>query len=351
MKNYVGVKFRDHGQVYFFVNNGLGLKKGDYVIVSTEEGIGLGQVCVVRDKSPKNILEQDLKPIDRIATKEDLEKEKSNKELSKEAYAFCKKNIEKLGLEMKLADLEVRFDRSKMIFYFTAPTRVDFRELVKVLVRKYHTRIELRQIGVRHEAQMVGGVGNCGRICCCRLFLKKFEPVTIKMAKEQQLFLNPSKISGTCGRLLCCLNFERDLYTEFHQRCPKIGKKYDTRLGEIRILRANLFRDTLMIDTGIGVEKEISITEWLEIYQGTGDLSHYEYLFSENLSEEDSFSSLVLDQNLQMEEIEELKKLMDEEENGLCFEEVVHSAPKNNSKTNSKKRSKSRRSKRGKRKK
>jgi len=346
MKNFVGVKFRDYGQVYFFVNYGLPIKRGDKVVVSTEEGIGLGKVCVVRNRPPKDILEQDLKLIDRIATEEDLKKEESNKVLSREAYEFCKKNIEKLGLEMKLVDVEVRFDRSKMIFYFTAPTRVDFRELVKILVRKYHTRIELRQIGVRHEAQMVGGIGNCGRICCCRLFLKKFEPVTIKMAKEQQLFLNPSKISGTCGRLLCCLNFERDLYSEFHKRCPKIGKKYETRLGEIRVLRANIFRDTLVIDTGVGVEREISIAEWLEILEGKGDLSHYEYLFSERLPGEGKCSSIVLDQGLQMDDIEALKQLMEEEHN-YTVEEVVVTLPKNNLK----KRTKNKKSKRSTRKK
>ncbi len=161
--------------------------------MSTEEGIGLGVVCVVRKNPPKDIDVSEIKPIDRVATEEDLIKEQENNILSKEASSFCKKNIEKLGLEMKLVDVEVRFDRSKIIFYFTAPTRVDFRELVKILVRQYHTRIELRQIGVRHEAQMVGGVGNCGRICCCRLFLKRFEPVTIKMAKEQQLFFKSFK--------------------------------------------------------------------------------------------------------------------------------------------------------------
>ncbi|GAB6887348.1 hypothetical protein JCM13304A_08460 [Desulfothermus okinawensis JCM 13304] len=322
MRNYVGIKFRDYGQVYFFVNDHLKVKKGDKVVVSTEEGIGLGVVCVVRKNPPKDIDVSEIKPIDRVATEEDLIKEQENNILSKEASSFCKKNIEKLGLEMKLVDVEVRFDRSKIIFYFTAPTRVDFRELVKILVRQYHTRIELRQIGVRHEAQMVGGVGNCGRICCCRLFLKRFEPVTIKMAKEQQLFLNPSKISGTCGRLLCCLNFERDLYTDFQRRCPKIGRKYHTRLGEIRILRANIFRDSLIVDTGSGIEKEISLTEWLEITQGKGDLSHYEYLFSTNTFSEIKLSSIGLSQSFQYEDLEELQKLSEEEEYTFSLEEI-----------------------------
>ncbi len=320
MKKYVGVKFRDYGQVYFFQNDHLDVKKGDKVVVSTEEGIGLGVVVVVSDRLPKNMEITELKPIDRVATPDDLAKEIENNILSKEAYEYCKENIEKLGLEMKLVDVEVRFDRSKMIFYFTAPTRVDFRELVKILVRKYRTRIELRQIGVRHEAQMVGGVGNCGRICCCRLFLKKFEPVTIKMAKEQQLFLNPSKISGTCGRLLCCLNFERELYSDFHKKCPKVGRKYLTRLGEVKILRVNIFRDSLIVDTGVGCEKEISLVEWMELTYGKGDVSHYEYLFSEDLSP--SFSPVALPSNLQDEDMEELKKLAEDEDYSFSVEEI-----------------------------
>ncbi|WP_461834004.1 PSP1 domain-containing protein [Desulfothermus sp.] len=338
MRNFVGVKFRDYGQVYFFVNDHFELKKGDKVVVSTEEGVGLGVVCVVSNKPPKNIDLSEIKPIDRLATEDDLIKEQENKILSKEAFDFCKRNIEKLGLEMKLVDVEVRFDRSKIIFYFTAPTRVDFRELVKILVRQYHTRIELRQIGVRHEAQMVGGVGNCGRICCCRLFLKKFEPVTIKMAKEQQLFLNPSKISGTCGRLLCCLNFERELYTDFQKRAPKIGRKYVTRLGEVRILRANIFRDSLIVDTGAGVEREISLTEWFEITEGKGDLSHYKYLFSAKSSSEVKISSISLPQNFLYEDLEEIQKLSEEEDYNFSIEEINGIGSKNKNSKAQKKR-------------
>jgi len=322
MRNFVGVKFRDYGQVYFFVNDHFEVKKGDKVVVSTDEGVGLGVVCVVSNRPPKNIDLSEIKSIDRLATEDDLIKEQKNKILSKQAFDFCKRNIEKLGLEMKLVDVEVRFDRSKIIFYFTAPTRVDFRELVKILVRRYHTRIELRQIGVRHEAQMVGGIGTCGRICCCRLFLKKFEPVTIKMAKEQQLFLNPSKISGTCGRLLCCLNFERELYSDFQKRAPKIGRKYVTRLGEVRILRANIFRDSLIVDTGAGVEREISLTEWFEITEGKGDLSHYKYLFAPRSSSEVKISSLSLSQGFSYGDIEEFKKLSEEEEYNFSLEEI-----------------------------
>ncbi len=327
MDRYVGVKFQEYGQIYFFRTHRGDMGRGDKVVVVTEEGVGLGEVVVIRKSPPRDIPPEEIKVIERKATSEDLAQEEENRRLSKEAFDFCKKNIEKLGLDMKLVDVEVRFDRSKMIFYFTAPMRVDFRELVKILVRRYHTRIELRQIGVRHEAQMVGGIGNCGRICCCRLFLRRFEPVTIKMAKEQQLFLNPSKISGTCGRLLCCLNFEKEIYTDFHRRCPRIGKKYETRLGEVRILRANIFRDSIVVDTGLGVEREISLVEWLELLEGKGDLRDYEYLFSSRLGMEGKFSAVVMEHGLENEDLEDLKRLMEEEEGQCGVEEVSSSSP------------------------
>ncbi len=340
MEKFVGVKFQEYGQIYFFKTEAADISPGEKVVVLTEEGMGLGRVVVVREKPPRNIPSEEIKSIERKATPLDLAKEEENQELSREAFVFCKKNIEKLGLDMKLVDVEIRFDRSKMIFYFTAPMRVDFRELVKTLVRRYHTRIELRQIGVRHEAQMVGGIGNCGRICCCRLFLRKFEPVTIKMAKEQQLFLNPSKISGTCGRLLCCLNFEKDIYTDFHRRCPRIGKKYETKLGEIRILRANIFRDSIVVDTGLGIEREISITEWLEIMNGKGDLRDYEYLFSSRLFFEGRLSSLAIEDGLPSEELEALKNLMEDEEKQWSVEEVLPAPTKNNSRNRARKKQK-----------
>jgi hypothetical protein len=149
-----------------------------------------------------------------------------------------------------------------MAFYFTAPTRIDFRELVKDLVRKYHTRVELRQIGVRHETRMVGAVGNCGMVCCCRRYLNKFAPVAIKMAKEQNVFLNPAKISGICGRLLCCLAYEQDSYDAFYRRCPKLGKKYQTARGPMRILRASMFRESVTVFSEDDEEQEFSLEEW-----------------------------------------------------------------------------------------
>jgi len=148
------------------------------------------------------------------------------------------------------------------VFYFTAPTRIDFRELVKDLVREYHTRIELRQIGVRHETQMLGAVGSCGMVCCCRRFLRKFVPVTIKMAKEQNLFLNPSKISGICGRLLCCLSYEQENYDIFHSSCPRLGKRYQTNKGPMKVLRANMFRNSVALLTDTNEELELTLDEW-----------------------------------------------------------------------------------------
>jgi cell fate regulator YaaT (PSP1 superfamily) len=209
--------------------------------------------------------EGDLKPIYRLANEEDEASVAENEELAREARSYCRGCIEKRKLDMKLVDVEVFFDRSKMVFYFTAQGRVDFRELVKDLVRKYRTRIELRQIGVRHETQMLGAVGNCGQVCCCRRFMRRFVPVTIKMAKEQNLFLNPTKISGICGRLLCCLSFEQANYESFHRSCPRLGKKYATTEGRAKPIRSNFFRQSLTVIFESGEEREIPLEEWSEM--------------------------------------------------------------------------------------
>ncbi|MFO7800837.1 MAG: regulatory iron-sulfur-containing complex subunit RicT [Desulfovermiculus sp.] len=269
MQCYLGVKFRLQGQIYFFYaqEDAAAAQVKDWVLVTTEEGPGLAHVAVVQDDPPPGISPEEIKTVDRLATAEDFQSQVHNEELRKEALTYCREKIRELGLDMKLVDVEVRFDQSKIVFYFTAPARIDFRDLVKILVSKHRTRIELRQIGVRHEAQILGGIGNCGRICCCHLFMRKFDPVTIKMAKEQQLFLNPSKISGACGRLLCCLNFEREQYKDFQRRCPKIGKWYETPKGDVKVLRANMFRDSLIVDAGEG-EREITLAEWNDLLQG-----------------------------------------------------------------------------------
>lgn len=265
MDNILGIKFREYGQVYYFLAGESEVVPGDKVIVETDQGQGIGDVITLRDSLPADAGSEELRPILRKATEEDIELAISNEALGREATAYCKECIAARGLDMKLVDVEVFFDLSKFIFYFTAPSRIDFRELVKDLVKHYRTRIELRQIGVRHETQMVGAVGNCGMVCCCRRFLRKFAPVTIKMAKEQNLFLNPAKISGICGRLLCCLSYEQENYEEFHRRCPRLGKKYFTNRGPIKVLRANMFRNSLMAFSDTGEELEITLEEWQEM--------------------------------------------------------------------------------------
>lgn len=290
MQKYVGVKFRRQGQIYYFDPCSHDIAEGDKVLVSTEEGLGLAEVVIIREELPASLSEYEIKPIERVADKDDLQIEQENIQLGYEAHHFCFQQIRSLGLEMKLVDVEVRFDKSKLVFYFTAPARIDFRDLVKILVNQYKTRIELRQIGVRHEAQILGGIGNCGRICCCHQFLRKFDPVTIRMAKEQQLFLNPSKISGACGRLLCCLNFEKDTYADFYRRCPKVGKRYETSAGELKVLRANLFRDSLIVGTKSGDEREVALLEWSSLTIGSERIDSLDNLFesSEEGSQENS---------------------------------------------------------------
>ncbi|WP_419784857.1 regulatory iron-sulfur-containing complex subunit RicT [Pseudodesulfovibrio sp.] len=267
MSQILGVKFNDYGQVYYFTSGPFVVREGQHVIVKTDQGMGLGKVILIR-QAPVEMATEDeegYKPIYRLANDEDMDAVAENTAQSKDAFAFCRKCVSRLGLGMKLVDVEVFFDRSKMIFYFTAPGRIDFRELIKDLVREYRTRIELRQIGVRHETQMLGAIGNCGQICCCRRFMRKFVPVTIKMAKEQNLFLNPTKISGICGRLLCCLSFEQKGYEEFHRMCPRVGKKYTTALGAVKVLRSNFFKKSLSVLTENFDEREVSIDEWNEI--------------------------------------------------------------------------------------
>lgn len=265
MSQILGVKFNDYSQVYYFSSGPFVVREGQHVIVKTDQGMGLGKVVMIRQAPPEGEETEEHKPIYRLANEEDMESVSENDELSRQAYRFCRECITKHELGMKLVDVEVYFDRSKMIFYFTAPGRIDFRELIKDLVREYRTRIELRQIGVRHETQMLGAIGNCGQLCCCRRFMRKFVPVTIKMAKEQNLFLNPTKISGICGRLLCCLSFEQSAYEEFHRECPKVGKKYTTALGRAKVLRSNFFKKTLSLYFESGEEREIPLDEWKDI--------------------------------------------------------------------------------------
>ena len=259
-----GVRFRPSGQVFFFPGLPFAARAGSRVLVELEHGVMFGEVVMVLDKREKPLSPGEVAhgTIKRLASANDVAIHAENHILAAEAIAFCKTCIRQRALDMKLVDVEVMHDRSKIIFFFTAPARIDFRELVKDLVRTYRTRIELRQIGVRHETQMIGGLGNCGMVCCCHSYLRKFAPVTIKMAKEQNLFLNPAKLSGMCGRLLCCLSFEQSNYEEFNRRCPKVGKKYQTSRGVVRVLRANMFGQSISILTENNEEMEMTLEDW-----------------------------------------------------------------------------------------
>lgn len=223
MIKVIGVRFKKAGKIYYFDPNGLEIKKGKFVVVETARGIEFGECVIGVKEIPESDIVAPLKSVIRVAEEEDMSKHKENKIKEKDALDICLKKIEEHGLNMKLIDVEYTFDNNKVIFYFTADGRVDFRELVKDLATIFKTRIELRQIGVRDEAKMLGGLGPCGRPLCCSTFLGDFASVSIKMAKEQNLSLNPTKISGICGRLMCCLNYEQSTYEDIRKRLPKVG--------------------------------------------------------------------------------------------------------------------------------
>jgi len=257
----VGIRLRHPGPTLYCDSMPTLPVVGEQLMVETEHGLLLGQVISLHDSLPDGSAHSGITVL-RTATDADKAAADANEELAKRARHFCREAIHSRKLDMKLVDVEVYFDASKIVFYFTAPARIDFRELLKDLVREYRARIELRQIGVRHETQMIGAVGNCGMVCCCRRFLRKFAPVTIRMAKEQNLFLNPTKISGICGRLLCCLSYEQENYDAFHRECPRLGKKYQTSQGTMKVLRANMFRNSLSVLNELNEEQEITLEEW-----------------------------------------------------------------------------------------
>lgn len=232
MKDIVGVRFKKLGKIYFFNPKKWKLKKGDKVIVETAQGEELGEVMIPNRTVPEDKIVEPLKIVERIANAKDYKRYDECKALEKKAFDVCKKKIKEHGLAMTLTDVEVKFDNSKILFYFTADGRIDFRELVKDLAAIYKTRIELRQIGVRDEVKKIGGNGVCGRELCCCTFLNDFEAVSIKMAKEQNISLNPSKISGNCGRLMCCLKYENEVYEEKLKKLPHIGAIVKTEEGE-----------------------------------------------------------------------------------------------------------------------
>lgn len=243
----IGIRFKKGGKVYDFDADGHIFSKGDYAVVETVRGVECGIVAKENRKISEDSIVKPLKKVIRPASPDDIKRLEENKEKEKEAFKICEEKIEEHGLKMNLVDVEYTFDGSKILFYFTADGRVDFRELVKDLAFVFHTRIELRQIGVRDESRMLGGFGICGRPFCCNTFLSDFQPVSIKMAKEQGLSLNPVKISGTCGRLMCCLKYEQDSYEHLLRHTPKVGAIVETQKGRGRVVDNNLFSGMLKV--------------------------------------------------------------------------------------------------------
>ena len=259
MEKVIGVRFRNAGKVYYFSPGRLNIPKGKHVIVETARGVEYGYVVVGTKEVEHSKVVQPLKPVLRIATAEDDAKEAANRQKEKEAFQICLEKIRKHKLDMKLIQAEYTFDNNKVLFYFTADGRIDFRELVKDLAAVFKTRIELRQIGVRDETKIIGGIGICGRSLCCHTHLSEFIPVSIKMAKEQNLSLNPTKISGVCGRLMCCLKHEQETYEELNSRLPSLGDNVTTNDGlKGEVQSVNVLRQKVkVIVTLDGDEKEI----------------------------------------------------------------------------------------------
>ncbi|HJB29671.1 MAG TPA: stage 0 sporulation family protein [Candidatus Blautia faecavium] len=258
MTKVVGVRFRNVGKIYYFSPKEYHIKTGDHVIVETARGVEYGKVVLAPREVPEEEVVHPLKEVLRVATPEDDKKEEQNRIKEKDAFKICQKKIKEHGLEMKLIDAEYTFDNNKVLFYFTADGRIDFRQLVKDLASIFKTRIELRQIGVRDETKILGGIGICGRCLCCHTYLSEFAPVSIKMAKEQNLSLNQTKISGVCGRLMCCLKNEQETYEELNKKLPGIGDTVTTPEGLSGTVQSvNVLRQRVKIIVEINDEKEI----------------------------------------------------------------------------------------------
>lgn len=258
MVKVIGVRFRNAGKIYYFAPGKYEIKSGQHVIVETARGIEYGYVVLGTREVEDGKVVQPLKSVIRMATKEDEDVEEANKKKEKDAFKVCLEKIRKHNLEMKLIDVEYTFDNNKILFYFTADGRIDFRELVKDLASVFRTRIELRQIGVRDETKILGGIGICGRPLCCHTFLTEFAPVSIKMAKEQNLSLNPTKISGVCGRLMCCLKNEEETYEYLNSRLPNVGDRVTTVDGlKGEVQSVSVLRQLVKVIVDMGDEKEI----------------------------------------------------------------------------------------------
>ncbi len=257
MVNVIGIKFQNNGKIYYFDAGSSDIHVGQYVIVDTAQGADLAEVVMGCREMEEESLSTPLKSIIRVATAQDIQHATDNRMKEREAYTICQRKIAEHQLEMKLVSVEYTFDNSKILFYFTANGRVDFRALVKDLASVFKTRIELRQIGVRDEARMLGGLGPCGRQICCGAFLNEFQPVSIKMAKEQSLSLNPTKISGVCGRLMCCLKYEQDHYEQTRKMMPRIGRDVTTPDGQGTVTALNIVKETVTVRIAKGDEFEV----------------------------------------------------------------------------------------------
>ena len=258
MVKVVGVRFRSAGKIYYFDPAECDMKVGTHVIVETARGVEYGTVMIAPREVADDKVVQPLKSVIRVATKEDEKQDRRNKEKEKDAFKICLEKIAKHKLEMKLVEAEYTFDNNKLLFYFTADGRIDFRELVKDLASVFRTRIELRQIGVRDETKILGGIGICGRELCCKSYLSEFAPVSIKMAKEQNLSLNPTKISGVCGRLMCCLKNEEETYEYLNSRLPNIGDTVTTIDGvRGEVQSVNVLRQLVKVIVEVNDEKEL----------------------------------------------------------------------------------------------
>lgn len=262
MGKIVGVRFKSGGKIYDFDCGAFVLEIGDPVIVETEKGLGLGTVARLPGAGEEaRPPDKALKKVFRKATRDDFDQQQQNQELEEEAYVFCCKTIKELGLQMNLFSVEATFDTSRLTFFFTADGRVDFRQLVKLLVKQFRVRIEMRQVGIRNQAKMCGGLGRCGREFCCATFMDKFDPVSIRMAKEQGLSLNPTKISGQCGRLMCCLTFENKVYQELKAKFPPMGKVVQTKEHKGKVVRLNFLRERVALRVEDDREVEVGLDE------------------------------------------------------------------------------------------
>ena len=293
MVKVIGVRFKDAGKIYYFDPDAYIFEFGDHAIVETVRGVEYGEVVIEPREVPEKEVVLPLKKVIRKATDADYDVVLKNRDKEQEAFFICQEKIEKHGLEMKLVDVEYTFDTKKVIFYFTADGRVDFRELVKDLASVFRTRIELRQIGVRDQAKFLGGLGPCGRECCCCSFLGEFQPVSIKMAKDQNLSLSPAKISGLCGRLMCCLNYEHEHYAAMKRHMPPSGASVRTPDGQGVVVDSNLIKETVRVK--------------IELPDGTFDISEYavkDIKFKRSRPHREEKNEDVLD--------DEIKKLLDE---------------------------------------